>query len=488
MATVRFAVTITNPLADWTIITNTADIYEYSTAINYPRTVTTTVRSGPDLSTSEKTVTATSAGYGGILTYTITLRNTGTQAASTAYVTDTIPSGTFYRSGSLSWTPGVGSGSYDGANDRILWSGPIGVGEVVTISFGVNITIQSTGVITNSALLNDGPHGVITRTATTWVAALEVVNPTQSILCGDLVTVPIRISNVGDLQGFQISLGYDQNILQMTSIQEGAWFAPALWTIKTFSNLNGTSTVAASLLNTNPGLTGGGVLYTLNFRAVGSGTSPITFTYTLLSNTPVPNFTPISHNTVNGSVTVNGRTISGRAYLQGRPLNDQDGGQVMYGSQLLDVTDVNGDYSFCPPVGAGETFTLRITKQGYLYASKPITVGSGGTQTVTVVTLLGGDVIGSQMTVGSPLTCTTPVTLTIAGPMDAKVNVLDLTFVGARFGKTPAAADWGIDVCHPDWVSYKADINEDFPNPVVNIFDLVLVGNNFGRTAPVPWP
>jgi len=101
------------------------------------------------------------------------------------------------------------------------------------------------------------------------------------------------------------------------------------------------------------------------------------------------------------------------------------------------------------------------------------------------VTLLGGDPIGSQVDVSTPLTCTAPVTMTVAGPPDGKVNVLDLTFVGARFGKTSGDADWGPDVCEPEWVAYKADINED---TVVNIFDLVLVGNNFGALAPGLWP
>jgi hypothetical protein len=39
--------------------------------------------------------------------------------------------------------------------------------------------------------------------------------------------------------------------------------------------------------------------------------------------------------------------------------------------------------------------------------------------------------------------------------------------------------------CRPDYITYRADINED---TFVNIFDLVLVGNNFGRIGLSPWP
>ena len=481
--TITFSVSITSPLANGTIITNTAPIVENGIK-TYTRTVTTTVLSAPRLTNSTKEVTSNSVGYGGILTYTITLLNDGTQG-STVYLTDTIPSGTQYRPGTVDWTPGVGSGSYVTGTNQVLWTGIITAGTSVTVTFEVSITIATTGIITNAALIDDTFNDPFYVIATTYVAALEAVGPTQDVYCGDQVRVPIQVSNVADLQGFQATVDFDPSILQVESIQEGTWFSPAAWTIKTYDNISGTSTVAAALLSQPTGLWGSGVLYDLVFRSVGDGTSPITITYSLLSNTPAPSFTPIPHNTINCTVTVLARSVVGRAFLQGR--TDHSSAELVYNDQVLATTASDGSFSFCPPVGYGENFLLRGQKNGYLYTEKLIAVAMTTTITLNDVTLLGGDPIGPQIMITTPLTCTTPITIPVpvAGPPDGRVNVLDLTFVGARFLKTSADSDWGPDVCEPDYVAYKADINED---GVVNIYDLVLVGNNFGSIAPSFWP
>lgn len=477
-AWISFSVMITNPLTSGTIVTNTAPLRVGSDI--YTRTVTTTVLSEPRLTNSTKEVTSDSVGYGGTLTYTITLLNDGTQNANVS-LSDPIPSGAQYRPGSLSYS--AGSGSDNGGAGPITWSGSIAAGSSVTLSFEVSITIAGTGIITNVATVNDGIHAPFNLYATTYVAAVQAVNPTGSYYCGDTFQVPVVVYNVNDLQGFQITADYNPAILQITSIQEHTWFAPAAWTIKTYDNVSGSSTVAATLLSQPVGEAGSGTLYYLNFKALGSGTSPITITYSLLSDSPSPSFTPISHNEIDGSVTVADRFVTGRAFMQGR--TNHSGAALWSGSTSLGVTAADGSYSFCPPVGYGLNFTLQVVKNGYLYGQKLIPVSMTGTIALNDLTLLGGDPIGSQVSVASPLTCTTPVTMTVAGPPDNRVNVLDLTFVGARFGKTNADADWGPDVCRPDYLAFKSDINED---NTVNIFDLVLVGNNFGKLAPSPWP
>lgn len=497
--TVRFNVTVTSPLTNGTIITNTALLVD-DTRPNEPiyLITTTTVVSGPRLTHSTKSVRVVDPGT--LLTYTIGLLNNGNENAM-VIVTDTIPAGTAYIPGSFAvQPPGAGSGGYDAPNNRIVWSGPITAGARVTLTFGVNITLTGTGIITNSAVVNDGVNQPFTLTAISRVAGVGVVIPEGPIYCGDLITVPIRVCNVADLQGFEIKIGFDPAILNVESIQEGTWFYPAAWPTKIYSNTEGTATVAAMLLSRPSGLSDNGncaVLFTLNFRAVSDGTSPVTITHSLLSNTPSPSFTPIAHNRINGSVTVNPRRIEGRAFLQGRPANDHDGAVLTSsasGSRVLATTAPDGRYSFCPPVGNGQSFTLYIKKNGYLYAQRTIVVSATPLVTLPDVTLLGGDPIAPQVTVVKPSYCvtvTTPLTITVAGNLDGsgdgKVNVLDLSFVGARFGKTPAAVDWvnTPDGCFPEYMSYRADINED---NVVNIFDLVLVGTNFYKQAPVPWP
>lgn len=58
---------------------------------------------------------------------------------------------------------------------------------------------------------------------------------------------------------------------------------------------------------------------------------------------------------------------------------------------------------------------------------------------------------------------------------DCTVNILDLSFMGARY--TFSCGDPGWDA--------KADINNDC---TVNILDLAVTGGSFQKSCPVPWP
>ena len=86
-------------------------------------------------------------------------------------------------------------------------------------------------------------------------------------------------------------------------------------------------------------------------------------------------------------------------------------------------------------------------------------------------------------------TCGPP---SVAGPPDDVINILDLTFIGARFNEAEIPGDpwepidwFGLYECYTDYDFIgRADINDDGK---VDIFDLVLVGYNFNETAPVTW-
>jgi immune inhibitor A len=486
-AMVTFRVDITHPLTSGTIITNTADIVENGVK-TYTREVTSTVLSEPRLSNSRKDVSGTSAGYGGVLTYTITLINDGT-LDTTVTITDAIPLNTQYVLNSLAYTSGVGWDN--GGAGPITWSGTVVAGTSVTVSFEVTITLVSTGVISNCATVNDAVHAPFSICSPeVYVGALEIVTPTQTVYCGDLIAIPVRVSGVSDLQGYQVTTTFDPAVLRIETISSDPWFTPLAYfnyTPIVSANLTGTLTVYAALHAQPTGKSGSGTLYTMYFRAVGSGSTTIWITDSLLSDTPDPSFTPIPHNRVSGTFTIDPRNVQGIAWLQGRTNFIGATVEAIVGTTTVytTTTDSGGNYSVCPPVGAGQNFLLRISKTGYLRAEKLVGVPVSGTFTLNTVTLLGGDPIGTQVTVSRTYPCT--ATWVIAGPPDAKVNVLDLTFVGARFLKDSTAPDWGQPpvYCRPDYITYRADINED---TFVNIFDLVLVGNNFGRIGLSPWP
>jgi hypothetical protein len=269
-------------------------------------------------------------------------------------------------------------------------------------------------------------------------------------------------------------------------IEEGTWFSPAAWSIKWWDNDLGRATVAATLLTQEMGLVGSGDLFYLHFRTTGSGATSLDFNWSLLSNTPLPSFQPIPHNQISPiEVMVQPRTVSGVIEMQGR--TDHSGVTLLLnGVDYGYTTAADGSYEFCPPVGTGEMFVLTAVKDGYLYGEKTVMVDFTGDKELTYLMLLGGDPIGEQTTVTTTdPPCSPTKTVTIPGPPDDKVNILDLTFVGTHFDKDSADGDWGPNDCEPEYLAYRADINED---DIVNIFDLVLVGNNFNKIAPSPWP
>ncbi len=328
-----------------------------------------------------------------------------------------------------------------------------------------------------------------------YVAGLTIATDDQTYACGDLVSVPVIISNVVDLQGFQISIDFVTATLRVESISQGTWFTPAAWTVKEFDNEEGRVLVAATLISQDVGATGSGTLFWINFRVVGDVPSPSPITIVTVS-THLVNSSLLASNVIpyiatDGELNLEGRAMTGYVELQGR--DDHSGAIVHYDGQTT-TTDATGFYSFCPTAGYGELVHVKIELDGYLWAEEdwPVTEISGTIQ-LPEIELLGGNPVGPSVSVTSALTCSVLITnTTIAGPPDDVINILDLTFVGFRFGMTePNPGDWApIDWFSPyecyyqDDLDGRADINN---SGEVDIFDLVLVGYNFNETAPIPW-
>ena len=106
-------------------------------------------------------MTPTLPGPGDVLTYTMTLNNTGT-ALSSAWVTYTLPAEVSYL-GDL-W---ASSGSYGEAGGVITWTGSVSTGIPISITFGVTISeqIATPYIILNTALIDDGQGAMWQREA-----------------------------------------------------------------------------------------------------------------------------------------------------------------------------------------------------------------------------------------------------------------------------------------------------------------------------------
>ncbi|MEG1872605.1 MAG: hypothetical protein RR194_01040, partial [Ruthenibacterium sp.] len=159
-----------------------------------------------------KSATPAFAQFGDTLTYTITLKNTGTVAANNVVVTDILPADSVY-------VPGSATASLPFTGDpttAITFTSPIPAGGTATITFQVKLAnsappvnpVPNTAKVTYAYTVDPAqPNGVtangISNTVTTPVstARLEVTKTTDKTIAylGDIITYNIAVTNTGNV-------------------------------------------------------------------------------------------------------------------------------------------------------------------------------------------------------------------------------------------------------------------------------------------------
>jgi len=152
-----------------------------------------------DLST--KTVSTDTVTYGQRVTYTVVIRGLQAPPTATVFMTDDLPAGLAYVSGSLWATAGAVDETHA---PRLGWSGVLSPTPVVTVAYAVTVTGAVSQVITNSAVIVVPGYQIITRTASVEVgpisgwpdlgASFKAADPTSADV-GDLVTYTVVIRN-----------------------------------------------------------------------------------------------------------------------------------------------------------------------------------------------------------------------------------------------------------------------------------------------------
>ncbi|MBI2864333.1 MAG: Ig-like domain repeat protein [Chloroflexi bacterium] len=168
--TLTISVSVDVPRANGTIITNTVSIDDgYGTITD--RSAAVTITSAPDLSGSSVTASATNVAKGDLLTYTITVTDTGTDNAPGASVVDALPSQLTFVSASASSGPVP---TFSGSS--LNWSGAVTVGTPVTISISatVNNSVPNNSSITNTVVISDGVGSRVSRSAAVYVLPAPV--------------------------------------------------------------------------------------------------------------------------------------------------------------------------------------------------------------------------------------------------------------------------------------------------------------------------
>ena len=171
--------------------------------------VPTTVAS-PSLTITKTVSDAGPVLPGTMLTYTLTVSNSGTAAATAVVISDTVPADTTFTSatGSPTTDPGVGG------TGLVEWTGltvAAGGSEVVTLTVTVDLTFLN-GTVTNSAVVTSPDQPSCTTTACTTpdvpttvaspsLTITKTVSDAGPVLPGTMLTYTLTVSNSRDGAG-----------------------------------------------------------------------------------------------------------------------------------------------------------------------------------------------------------------------------------------------------------------------------------------------
>jgi len=300
--------------------------------------------------------------------------------------------------------------------------------------------------------------------------------PSLTAQINEEIQINISIADAIDVCSWEFKLFYKNNILSGTKIVEGPFLKSGgqtfFWVQNFTDNYNAThgiAWVACTRLWTGPGVNGNGVLATINFKAIGGGTTTLHLTDTILGNSTAH---PIPHTTIDGNVEVFGGDIaiinvktSKTIIGQGYPTN-------------INVTVENQGTTT-------ETFNLTLYANTTAINQTQITLTSGTSTTITLTwnttTFEKGNYTISAYVWPVPgETDKTDNTYTdgavylgIPGDVngDGWVDVMDLLETAFAYGSYPG---------HP---SYDPNLDID-ANEFIDVIDLLIAAMNYGQHDP----
>jgi uncharacterized repeat protein (TIGR01451 family) len=191
--TANSAVTITLPavvaanVSSGQVITNTA-FFSHTGGGGQASAIFHITTLLPDLSTSRKTVNATTVAAGNLLTFTISLSNTGNTTATVRY-TDTLPAAVDWVSGNITGTLNLNAGAT--------------TTRVIVVRAKRNLINGAT--FSNTVALNDGVHAAFNRASPHVTVQAPNLSGSQGFINktvfepGEAVTFTLRLVNSGAL-------------------------------------------------------------------------------------------------------------------------------------------------------------------------------------------------------------------------------------------------------------------------------------------------
>lgn len=125
-------------------------------------------------STSQKTASPGQAVFGQTITYTVAIQDLAAPLTATIYLTDVVPAGLSYVSGTLTATAGTVTAT---TAPTLHWSGVLTPTPVVTLTYAVTVSTTASQSISNSAVIAASGYQPITCTATVLANGQSVYLP-----------------------------------------------------------------------------------------------------------------------------------------------------------------------------------------------------------------------------------------------------------------------------------------------------------------------
>jgi Cohesin domain len=121
--------------------------------------------------------------------------------------------------------------------------------------------------------------GTICGAVPAFATGISIQPSTKTVSPGQTFTLDVSITGAVDLYAYQFDVGFNPSVLAANSVSEGAFLAGAGTTFffpGTIDNVGGSIAFNAdSLIGAIPGASGNGILATLSFTALGSGSSSV---------------------------------------------------------------------------------------------------------------------------------------------------------------------------------------------------------------------
>jgi uncharacterized repeat protein (TIGR01451 family) len=362
------------------------------------------------------------------IAYYVRFQNLGDEMVSNVWLTDTLPVGTTWDGWwdmEFDWERLI---TTTHSGDVLMWQfSELNPGEVGWLYFGANLDNPEDPLPEYSNLIqitlppddadpSDNEYLDI-ATPPPPPAVVEIAPAYAQLAVGETITVDVAITQVYDLYGAALEITFDPTLVEVedadpgtpgVQIAVGSCPIPDLVAANDVDNAAGVINYAVSSLAPSSPCNGSGILASITFHGLVTGTSPVHISGLLLADS---NGETIAADIFDGVIdVVDLGLIEGSVQLQSR--SDHSGAQVCAWQGGLAVecttTDSAGSYELWV---SGGTYTVTVEDERFLDAEKSgVSVVAGSTTILSTVTLRGGDCID-----------------------DCIVNILDLSFMGARY-------------------------------------------------------